>query len=303
MLWDLKTAADYERAAERCEVPVTMEELHADDNHTFLREMLAHDMRKEGFRGMVLQDNYEMCGLRKNDRLECSATLPEVVSFLGEDPPAIGVVFWRRSRESMTLRRNPLFDASVGTDLQAMVSIDVMHSWCLGIFQQMVGHCLWELVESMGQPGQHLAEARHTAMEELRVRYQGWLRDVRTRRPELVVSALGDLTLDVLGPRDAPMLKRKAHECLTLLRWLAELVPHFSAQMPNGNHWRTGVQSLVRMWELLDNAPMNVPAAVKEELVGTPHRLWKLKSFTRPAGMSRKNQGQSPKQKSRRSAL
>ena len=263
MPWDLKPPRLYEEACGRCEVQ--LEGLN-NAQQAFLQESLQHDLRKDGVRGMVLSQNVRALGLRMNDRLEPSPSMPAVSTFFGADPPG-RVVFWRRSSETSTLRRNPLLSASLGTDLQTMVALDMMHTLCLGIFQDVVSHCMWALLEDLpveGARGRNAANRHHLNMNYLRTEYQQWLRQVRVQQPGLTMTPVGDFALELLGRQDAPSLRCKAHESLTLLRWLAVAVPRWAGTIRQGAGWADATQALVRMWNLITDAPMVIPDDTQE---------------------------------------
>ena len=54
--------------------------------------------------------------------------------------------FWRRPSESLARHRNPLFDTTIGVTPWASITIDVMHTFHLGITNAYCKHVLWELL-------------------------------------------------------------------------------------------------------------------------------------------------------------
>ena len=81
--------------------------------------------------------------------------------------------------------------------------------------------------------------------------------------------------LELLGKKNAPALRAKAHESLTLLRWVSELLPTKEKLIPKGSYWSVAARSLVAMWNQMDAQGMNIPEWVQEELVGTRARAQK----------------------------
>ena len=140
---------------------------------------------------------------------------------MGERPPH-KALFWRRSEETLALRRNPLSDAALRLDFQSVVTLDVMHTLCLGVHAQFVLHALRLLVDKLvplASSAVSKAKAnRHQAnMGTLRKNYQLWT--TKRSHPHMQLTPIGDLTLEVLGTEQQPALQAKAHETLTLLRW------------------------------------------------------------------------------------
>ena len=270
MVWELKTGESYEAACSACEIWV--DPLSKEDGLQ-LRELLEADHRPDGARGFALQKAFPKLMLKKGDRLEPTADLWDTQQFFEGDPPS-RVLFWRRAAETATLRRNPLFCKELGLDLSSVVALDAMHTLCLGVHQQLVLEALWSLIDGWVLPAEPTGSTRpklnkvtrhERNMGILRGEYKQWLQQMKKDQPNVVLTAVGDLTLDLLGKFTAPVLRTKAHETLTLLRWLADLLPKYQDGMQQGHHWAGAAQSLVRMWALMDEAPLQVSAAVQKE--------------------------------------
>ena len=59
-------------------------------------------------------------------------------------------------------------------------------------------------------------------------------------------------------------LKAKAHETLTLLRFIAETVPAWQDRFHNGPDFAKGAALLLRLYTLLQGSPVQLPAATVE---------------------------------------
>ena len=113
-------------------------------------------------------------------------------------------------------------------------------------------------------------------MVTLRKDYLHWLWVMKKNHPEIQLTSLGDLTLDVLGTQQQPVLRAKAHETLTLLRWLAgQVLPQHQASIPKGSVWTSAGDGLLRMWQLMESAPMVVPDHTLEDRWGDRSQCWK----------------------------
>ena len=151
-----------------------------------------------------------------------------------------------------------------------MVAIDAMHTLCLGVHQQIVLWALWALLDKLpvtGNQRRTLSQAnRHEInMSVLRREYKDWLKQTHRQNPEMVLTAVGDLTLDLVGTKAKPVLKTKAHETLTLTKWLNELLPKHQGVIPRGDHWVGAVKELCEMWRLMDTTGMSVPEATQKD--------------------------------------
>ena len=266
--WALKDVDAYDAACKACEIqvgPLT------DDDWNRLKGMLASDHKKDGARGLALQDNFPKYALKRGDRLEPTPALWDCFAFFETKPEK--VVFWRRSAETVALRRNPLFCKDLGLDLPSVVALDAMHTLCLGVHQQLVLWAIWTLLDKMPSTGaqrRSLSQAnRHSVnLALLRRDYKDWLKETHRQMPQMVLTAVGDLTLDLLGTKAKPVLKTKAHETLTLLRWMAVLLPKHKGSIPCGESWAGAALELLKMWQLMETAPMAVPEATQKERSG-----------------------------------
>ena len=90
--------------------------------------MLAFNTRADG-----TQDVRTLV-LREGDRIEPTVQLPNVAAFrdLQLAPHAsYSAVFWRRSEETLTLPRNPMFDDSLGVAFHLVLTVDALHFFIL----------------------------------------------------------------------------------------------------------------------------------------------------------------------------
>ena len=263
--WELKTYEDYDRACSRCENTLQLTE----ESWATLSTLLQPDHRPKGSRGYALSADVPELALRKHDRLEPTASLHWDVDVLwGEEQPET-VTMWRRRLEGMALRRNPLFAPELGLTLEAVLSIDVLHTLCLGVFMQYVHGALWMLVEHLPTAEAAIAASKADKLEQnmqhLRQHYRRWLQHSKATRPEVQLTSVGDMTMELLGAQGVPKLKAKAHETLTLLRWVNALLQPISHRLPQGAEWAQAANSLESLWDTMSNAPMVVPPAARED--------------------------------------
>ena len=265
--WALKTYEDYDQACRRCENRVVLTE----DSWTTLCELLQPDHRTHGVRGYALTADVPELALRKRDRLDPSASVHwDVDELWGEEQPE-SVILWRRSQEGMGLRRNPLLAPELGLTLDVVVAIDVLHTLCLGVFMQFVHGALWMAVEHLPTAEAAAAATRADRMEHnmqhMRVHYKEWLKHMRITRPGVLLTAVGDMTMELLGKKGVPKLKSKGHEIINLLRWVNAMLLPIYHRLPQGQEWSQAAGNLESLWDVLAKAPMVVPPAAREDLL------------------------------------
>ena len=258
--WATKSWDSYEAACRKCETDVELTQTHWKK----LKGILLADVQKQGSRGVALLCDYPPLSLRKGDRVEPTEGMLDTHSVFSDVMPA-RVQFWRRSAESEALRRNPLLSPALGTDLGTVVAIDVLHTLCLGIHAQFALGAMWWYVETMQHPA-HPGRHQHMNMEQMAVNYREWAEDMRRQHPAIQITTLGELNQDVIGSKASPALRAKAHETLTLLRWLTVFLQVDAVKaLEKGSQWATAAQSLWMMWQTMDNAPMVVPRPVRKD--------------------------------------
>ena len=144
---------------------------------------------------------------------------------------------------------------------QESCALDAMHTWCLGLHAQFAGYALWHFVHSNTQhisTTTNLRRERHDQnLAHVRVRLEKWYQEAQSAG--IVISKVAELTLETMGPRKKPFMRTKAHESLTLLRWLSSFCTEWKGVLPAGEAWSQAATCLMEMWTLLDTAAMQVP--------------------------------------------
>jgi hypothetical protein len=134
--WQRRTPEEYEEACARCEIEVRP----SDAQWRQLRARLVYDDAGGRVMALPLQD----LGLEEGDRLDPSIDCPDVGEQGFDVIRPDKCVFWRRSRETSSRRRNPLFHvcplANVGGG-------DWLHTYSLGVLLRWCGWVVWTLIE------------------------------------------------------------------------------------------------------------------------------------------------------------
>jgi hypothetical protein len=146
--WRVNCFSDYDAACKACEVWIPVDRATVQRLKTFLR----FDKRKDGSLGRSLTKSFPDLGLREHDRLEPSASLPDIAGFerLCEDAPnrCERICFWRRNCESICLHRSPLWGEKLGITPERVLCLDLMHTLYLGVILGFVRMVIWKLLLS-----------------------------------------------------------------------------------------------------------------------------------------------------------
>ena len=253
--WKPRDPDSYETSCKQCEIEVQGHQL-SEKAWVSLRDGLSMDVRYQGSRGLSLQRDFPSLHLRKGDRLDATPELMDWNSIYKSRPGKM--VFWRCSAEGAVRHRNPLICKELGTTMDQIYVIDVMHCWALGIHQFFLGLAFWKILEGgvLAKNPSASKEARIAqGMKELNRRLTAWYVDFQARHPDVVLTRAHELTIETLGTKPgSAQLKLKAHETLGVLRFAAETFPKWSSQYENGKEWASGAKMLMRMWTILDSS-------------------------------------------------
>jgi hypothetical protein len=140
--WATKTLADYDAACANCEKWVV---ISRPEVYRHVRAVLAYDKGPAGSRGRALTVDVPELGLRKGDRLEPHAGMPDVAKFdTSAASDTLRVLFWRRSGETVSRRRNPIFNERTGITPDIFVG-DWLHMCSLGVYKVFISVLLHAL--------------------------------------------------------------------------------------------------------------------------------------------------------------
>ena len=223
--WAPMTARDYDDACRACEVTVTIPTRAVHDT---VIASLRYDKRQYGSRGRALVCPIPALNLESGDRLEPSPNLHDVAGFDHAREYPIVVTFWRRRRETACRHRNPLFSIP-GVSIRNLM-IDMLHCVYLGIAQNYISTVLWMLITSNVW---HIQTGTRDELEQLAVirlwasieEYYAQRRPLRAR-PE-GTTEIQDLTIGMLGSRDAKLFKAKGAETKGLIPFAISMLEKY----------------------------------------------------------------------------
>ena len=148
MTWDEALPNEYEEACRKCEKKIMLGNEH---EWRAFRNNLIYDKGRQGVRGLVLKEDFPNMGLLKDDRVEPSWDLMDTAEVLTRPKAAaypLRVTLWRRSDETRSRHRNPLFDSPGRTVIglnTSSLALDVLHTIHLGIAQFCILEIFWRV--------------------------------------------------------------------------------------------------------------------------------------------------------------
>ena len=164
------------------------------------------------------------------------------------------VVFWRCSNESVSRHRNPLFDIALGITVDGTMTVDFLHCLHLGVFQHYCKIVVWMLLESAiwSSTATNQDERHEVAVLCLRSELGLWYDARKRTHPGEDLTVLHDLTVKMLGTKDAPALKMSGAETWGFLMFLVDgLEKHGAALGVEARRLREAGLLLIRFMTIL----------------------------------------------------
>merc|ERR1740129_1108605 len=216
---------DYEAACQHCEITV----LVAQNMFDVLVQHVAYDKSNGGALGLALTRdiavNHE-CMLLRGDRIEPDDNLCDVSKFFSIEAFPVAIIFWRRSRETFTRRRNLYFNAQMGTDPAQCLTIDMLHALYLGQLQAWGQSALWQLLPYWSNaPTQ--AERQKIAVARLNLELQSWYKQRHRSHPTENLTKVHRVTARMTGEAGDPKFKFKGAETWGLTLFLVDMLDRY----------------------------------------------------------------------------
>ena len=212
LVWAINEDEDYFQACSRCELIVI---LRGEEDKKSILRYLRYDKRKDGARGRALVRDVLVNGvsLKANDRAEPSRQLIDVGALDNVATYPLEITFWRPSQETLTRRRNPIFDPELGVTPKRCLVADVLHAVFLGILLIWCRVSIWSLIlgGAYGYSGvnhEHIVAAILVVRSSLMRFYTAYERE----NPGEILTRLADLTPSMLGKPSEQTLKTKGAE-------------------------------------------------------------------------------------------
>jgi hypothetical protein len=260
--WPTTTDDDYHQACDRCEVRVRL----TPATKAMVLQHLRYDKRDDGAHGRAIVQDIEALGLRANDRLEPSSSLPDVSKLEDLHVPAT-VTFWRSREESVTRHRNPLFVGTAVTGLGlSSLTVDLLHALYLGVMNRYCAVVLWFLFSSeiFGTVGT-AEENLQTAVLIIKSQLMAWYKDHQRANPSRVLTRVGDLTAKMVGTKHKPRCKTKGAETFGMALFLTDMLRKYSVRLGSaGKRLERAGSALLRLVEIWDSCGRVMDAAARQ---------------------------------------
>jgi hypothetical protein len=221
--WDVNNEHAYNASCASCEIRVA---INSAAVHERLRRRLAYDKRKDGTRGRALTEAFADLGLHVGDRLEPTTAMPDVAAFdLIRVFPAV-VLFWRLANETISTRRNPLFDSVLGIT-RSIIALDLLHTLYLGPMLAWCKVAMWLLLTVVwGSRATTLDEHSQTAVLEMRNELLNWYSEQSEHLTQVT-----DFTAKMIGTKTSQKLKLKAAETWVFLLFLLAMLRRYEPRL------------------------------------------------------------------------
>ena len=248
--WKLFSPADYNDACDGCETWLT---LSGADRADVLESLVDSDR--------VLSVDVEGLGLKKGDCLVPTLALPDISELENVACP-VHVCFWRPENQTLSSRRNPLFDPGTYITLDC-ICLDILHTLHLGVVMRFVSECWWHLINhnAWGVPDTTKEAKFEACVGRLRVDLFAWYKKRRAKDPQASVSELNQFTAKMIGAEGSGYLATKGHETKWLLAFTAEEMQIFVDSVPQGQAYLDGAVSLWDHMKVLSNSSSKMNAS------------------------------------------
>ena len=267
LVWAINEDEDYFQACSRCELIVN---LRGEEDKKSILRYLRYDKRKDGARGRALVRDVLVNGvsLKANDRAEPSRQLIDVGALDNVATYPLEITFWRPSQETLTRRRNPIFDPELGVTPKRCLVADVLHAVFLGILLIWCRVSIWSLIlgGAYGYSGvnhEHIVAAILVVRSSLMRFYTAYERE----NPGEILTRLADLTPSMLGKPSEQTLKTKGAETWGFALFVvSELKTHSAMLGASGQRLLHAGDMLVQTIRIWKHNPWKIPKAQAQDL-------------------------------------
>ena len=255
--WHVNEEHDYFHACDRCEKHVRL--LRQRDVTSIVRNLRYDKRTKDSSAGRTLMQAIVVntVHLKLGDRLEPSYTLPDVGALEEISTFPTTIVFWRRSVETLTRHRNPVFDPEIGITPARSLTVDVLHAFFLGIMNMWAKVTIWKLILS-GCYGNYGTQDENALAATLVLRdlLMAFYKKHHEEHREDAITRVADLTVKMLGSANEKKLKTKGAETWGVALFLIyELPKRMSMLGGDGERLLQAgkqLEKIVRIWKAND---------------------------------------------------
>ena len=219
---------DLDAACTACELEVELSAI----NHPYIRSRLLYDVKDKGAHGRYVIEDIPGTLLKKGDRLEPSASIPDVGA--GFDDISIFphmATCWRVRNQTWVYHRNPLWSDRNGFTHDNVMAVDWLHTISLGVSQffimfvihQLFSVDAWETKE--GSEEARIARSIDRIRAELSLHYGEQTGNI---------TEITDLSTNAFGTAYSPSCSFKAGETNHFMPYLHKLIVQHGDKLEHG---------------------------------------------------------------------
>ena len=249
---DQKVYTDFDAACAACEHSVVLDQRQLIQ----VRGSLVNDRRNDGSRGRTLSKDFPEFGLKIGDRLEPCAALPNIHA--GVDSMVSGTLyFWRRSAETHTRHRCPIFNEDLGITPNSIVPC-WLHALSLGTFKCAIAHVFWQLqlVNAWGVRQAGEEAMLETSVPIIQCQLFDWYRYEAAHNRQH--SRVQRLTTGMFGSSKAPTLGLHGAETNGFLCFCASYLSRYFDKLADPVRCRRLLDTAVQQYQLIRENPITM---------------------------------------------
>ena len=249
----------YDMECKRCEVEVSVDTDLIRDAILIDGGLYADPTKQE--LGRVLARDIPALRLCAGDRLEPSPSLKDTSMFEVCSLP-VKIIFWRQRRDAQgrlatwTLRRNPLFSESIGSEPRLILHLDSLHTLYLCIFHTYCHAVIHTVIrENVFKCGGQGKARESNNLEQLFFQFKRWCKI----KSVPLSYQINHLSMSMISSLERPTLKTKAAETGVLMRFCHAFCKDNEGRFELAGILAAAGQCLVDYVDIMKASPFKVP--------------------------------------------
>ena len=250
----LKSIASYEIACQQCEITRTF----TSEQLSHLCDNLIYERSRDSCHGRGLARDMPEFNLRRGDRVEATAAIPDVGA-IDEMVGPVTISFWRRVHETSARRRFPLFGHALNLGPEN-IGIDWLHTFSLGVASTWVSMAVWDLINA-NVFSLAVARADHISMSFSRI--AGLLGDwiAKEKKEGRHHTAPQKFQSSMFGTNANRKCGLHGAETNSFVRFLGSVLDVYSDRIANGIEHVDACASLIIIMDIIHDHSRKVPVA------------------------------------------
>ena len=169
------------------------------------------------------------------------------------------VTFWKRTRETFTRRRNPLFDPRLGISVWRSVTIDLMHTLHLGVMSTFCKFAIMKIItDHIVCRMPTIEETLSNSVIVLAQHWKLWKTNFKRQNPGIKMSGFR-FDAKIIGAAGTPKMNLKAAQTWYFLLWLIKYLSEVSHRMDQGDKVLAAARAMQTLVNTIRDSPMRMP--------------------------------------------